>query len=201
MNLPENEKIILFAGRLTDTKGIRPLLKAFCRVVKKYPKVRLIIAGSTHDKKWHTQLCLLGKEAITKITFIEQLTPEEMSEWYKITDIGLASAHVEQCSYSGIEMLMYGLPIVASDGFGVQNMFIDGYNAKVAKIGTDDNLKEYETNLSKAILELLQSESLCEFIAKNAIETYKEKYTIEIMQKKYENLFADFDHQNNSLPA
>lgn len=191
LNISEDEKIILFVGRLTDTKGIRPLLKAFCRVINKYPKARLIIAGSTHNKDWHTQLCLLGKKALTKITFAEQLSPEEMNEWYKITDIGLASAHVEQCSYSGIEMLMYGLPVIASDGFGVQNMFVDNYNAKVAKIGNDDNLKEYEINLSKAILELLKSNKLRENLSGDAVESYRNKYTIDVMQKEYLALFAN----------
>ena len=191
LKISKGEKIILFVGRPTEAKGISTLLKSFCRVVKRHPKARLIIAGSISDIDRYTYLCSLSKQAVTKIIFTDQLTTEEMASWYKIADIGVLPTHSEQCSYSGIEMLMYGLAIVASDGFGVRNMFLDNYNAKIAKIGNNRNFKEYETNLYKAISELLQSKDIASDLSKNAVETYKKRYTIEIMHKKYEQLFNE----------
>ena len=48
-------------------------------------------------------------------------------------------------------MMMYGLPIVASDGFGVKNMFENDVNARIAKIGKND--EEFENNLTNSMKE------------------------------------------------
>ena len=65
-------------------------------------------------------------------------------------------------------------------------MFKDEVNAKIAKIGK--NAKEYENNLTNSILELLNSQSLCNTLRENARITYESKYNINNMYIKYEKL-------------
>jgi glycosyltransferase involved in cell wall biosynthesis len=45
-NISSKEKIILFAGRIDEVKGVSYLIKAFRAVLKTNPKCRLIIVGS-----------------------------------------------------------------------------------------------------------------------------------------------------------
>ena len=54
--------------------------------------------------------------------YIGYLQKNELEKWYQLVDIGVLPSYSEQCSYTGIEMMMYSLPIVASDGFGVRIM-------------------------------------------------------------------------------
>ena len=68
--------------------------------------------------------------------YIGYLQKNELEKWYQLVDIGVLPSYSEQCSYTGIEMMMYSLPIVASDGFGVRNMFHDGSNACIASISS-----------------------------------------------------------------
>ena len=46
-------------------------------------------------------------------------------------------------------MMMYGLPVVASVGFCVGDMFQDGINAKVVRIGNRAHSEEFEKNCPK----------------------------------------------------
>jgi len=101
----------------------------------------------------------LSKKFAAKVTYTGLNEKKEIRRWYQIADIGIIPSFSEQCSYVGIEMMMHGLPVVASDGFGVRNMFQDGVNAKVAKIGDRKNPKHFISGLTVAILELLFSES------------------------------------------
>lgn len=67
-------------------------------------------------------------------------------------------------------------------------MFIDGINAKVAKIGNRKKAKQYRTNLADSIVHLLRSPGLCDGLSTGAIKTYNEKYTIKEMEAKYKKL-------------
>ena len=49
-----------------------------------------------------------------KITFTGKLNKEDLYKLYQIADIGVLPSFHEQCSYVAIEMMMYGIPLVAS---------------------------------------------------------------------------------------
>jgi glycosyltransferase involved in cell wall biosynthesis len=130
----------------------------------------------------------LSKDVAAKVSYTGLISKAELSRWYQISDMGVIASFTEQCTYTGIEMMMHGLPVIASDGFGVRTMFQDGVNAKIAKIGNRKKPKEFSDNLAFAILELLSCEELCEKLGKEARKTYETYYSAEKMQAGYENL-------------
>lgn len=180
--LAENEKIILFVGRIHYIKGIYSLIKAFEMVLRSYPNCRLVLVGTIID---FPEVAYSAKNISSKITFTGQLTRGELMDWYEVADIGVLPSYVEQCSYTGIEMMMYQIPVVASDGFCVKEMFKHGLNSFSARIGNRDNPEEFENNLKNAILELLNSENLTLKIAEQGRATYEARYDLKYMQKGY----------------
>lgn len=183
--IPQNEKIILFAGRVNEIKGIYPLLNSLKNVLHFYPNFRLVIAGTI----FHTKLIMeYANEIASKIVFTGQISNKKLNEWYQISDIGVLPSYSEQCSYTGIEMMMNGIPVVASDGFGLSDMFYDGENAIVARIGDRNRPIEFENNLSESLLMLLQSDDLCNKLSKSGRMIYDRKYRIKQMKEKYQKL-------------
>jgi glycosyltransferase involved in cell wall biosynthesis len=67
-------------------------------------------------------------------------------------------------------------------------MFIDGVNARIAKIGNRKREKEYQNNLSAAIIELLQSPELRIKLSSKARKMYESKYSIKQMRDGYKQL-------------
>jgi glycosyltransferase len=185
LHLPPHEKIILYTGRTSEIKGTYLLLKSFEQVLQRYPNCRLVIAGTLFDPN---KILKQASAAAAKISFTGQVTAEKVREWYRVGDMGILPSYLEQCSYTGIEMMMYGLPIVASDGFCVGDMFADDKNARVARIGARPDPHEFEQNLAEALLELLQSESLSARLGKAAREVYESQYEIRYMQERYSQL-------------
>ena len=86
---------------------------------------------------------------------------------------------------------MYRLPVVASNGFGVRNMFQDGVNAKIAETGNRKK-KAFENNLTTAILELLSSETLYKQLSNGSRQTYESCYTSRKMKECYNELLETF---------
>lgn len=112
-----NEQIIIYSGRLNIIKGFDILLNALDNIISQGFNCRLIVAGAIFVPEWVFSYLKLN---CNKVTFTGYLTSEELKIWYQIADLGVLPSFCEQCSYTGIEMMMNGLPIVASDGFGVK---------------------------------------------------------------------------------
>jgi len=185
--IPSCEKVILFVGRVARVKGEYQIINALKKVVKTYPNFRLVVVGTLFEAR---KIMDHVGEIASKITFTGQIYKDRLSEWYQVADIGLLCSYWEQCSYAGIEMMMYGLPVVASDGFCVGDMFVNDVNAKVARIGDRNHLEGFENNLSEAFLQLLQSDELCRTLGENGRAMYESKYQIENMKKGYQ-IFLD----------
>ena len=190
MGIDPDEKILLVTGRATPPKGIPYLLNAFTNVIKKYPRCRLVVIGQVYDP---ATILKLSKQAAAKVSYTGLISKEELTRWYQVADIGVMPSLSEQCSYSGIEMMMHGLPVVASDGFGVRSMFQDGINARIASIGNRKKPKEFEANLTEAILGLLLSEELCKQLSSGARQIYEANYMPIKMQEGYRQLLSIFD--------
>lgn len=197
LNIGTNEKVLLFVGRPVKAKGIEILLKAFEVVYKKHPEVRLIILGQVLSLNNYAKLV---PESITRIVFTGLISAESVDEWYRIADIGVLPSYSEQCSFSGIEMLAAGLLVVATDGRGLKEMFHDGENSLVAKIGNGEVEMEFVKNLTKVLLQALDlpekdRNKLCNQAQADAFF----RYSLPRMRDGYQYLLKRLFEGNSSL--
>ncbi|MDE6461378.1 MAG: glycosyltransferase [Muribaculaceae bacterium] len=148
LGLRTDEELLIFVGRPAKYKGIEPLLMALEKVRAKHPMMRCLFTGmpGNLDSFWEKA----GKIA-ANIVCIGQVSHEELQKWYAAADVGIMASYSEQCSYAAMEMMAASLTIVASDGNGVRDMFTDGENAMVAKIGAVTDTEGYANELAAAI--------------------------------------------------
>ncbi|GHU92545.1 glycosyl transferase [Bacteroidia bacterium] len=152
--ISNNEKVLLFVGRIHPIKGIYSLLSCFDDVIKNYQDCRLVVIGDGNINE-AIKKC---RKAWSKIIFTGRLDKKTLYQWYQIADVALFPSFYEECSYVGIEMMMHGLPVVASDGYSIRNMFQDNLNTKVIKIENRKKISKFENNLKESILEILASD-------------------------------------------
>lgn len=182
----ENEKVILYVGRLSESKGVDAVLEAFGILLNTFTNVRLVLAGGLLPDFDIAKYASISN----KVTYTGHLPRRELKRWYQMADIGVAPSYTEQCSYVGIEMMMHGLPVVSSDGFGLRDMFKDGVNAIVAPIGSRTGKdKPLAGNLAHALAMLLSSDALRDKIGRNARKAYLQHYSSCTMNEGYRQLF------------
>lgn len=182
-----NDKILLFIGRPTKEKGLFDLIESFKILLNDYSDIKLVVVGDGNEASMK-QLINASSSIASSIIYTGQLVEKDVLEWIAIADIGIISSYYEQCSYTAIEMMRQGIPIVSSDGLGIKNMLVDSDNAKIARIGNIEQPEEYQNNLTNAISKLLESPKLCKKLSINARKTYEEKYHIDHMRQRYQNL-------------
>lgn len=176
---------ILAVGRITHQKGMVNLILSFGKVSRLFPGSQLVIAGKFESET----LNVLGNYLNDKIHLLGDISHQELYSWYQKADIGIIPSYYEQCSYVGIEMKMFGLPVVASDSFGVKNMF-NTDNAIIADI-TGKTSEEILYNISNSIIKILEMPvNKRKELARNSRMNYEAMYHINLMRNNYINLIS-----------
>lgn len=187
LHISQDDKVLLFAGRPTWKKGMYALLEAFGFVLEQEPHARLVIAGfdnSTNIEK----LIIIASAYAPRVTFTGLVDKKKLSEWYTAADIGIIPSYYEQCPYTGIEMMMHGLPVVASDAYGLRNMFKEGVNAQIARIEDRENSEGFVKNMAIAILDILASKKRCKDLREGAEAMFQSVYHTRNMKENYKCL-------------
>jgi glycosyltransferase involved in cell wall biosynthesis len=110
--------VVLFSGRFVERKGIRELIDAITIVLAEMPTVRFVLAGGhRHCTGEQMEAWLLPNSLIphrTQILFTGWLTPEEMTEYYRMADILVVPSWYEPFGMVVLEGMVHGLAVAAS---------------------------------------------------------------------------------------
>lgn len=150
-----DEKILLFVGRLDEIKGLDYLIAAFKMVVNCYLNCRLIIIGDGNFALHMRE----AKGYWTKITFTGKLDKKEINQFYQIADIGILPSMHEQCSYTILEMMAFGLPIIGTSSTGLKEMiecYPKGDMIKIVEL--KDRIHVSPQEISNLILKMLNQQ-------------------------------------------
>jgi len=188
-NISHGEKIILFAGRMDEIKGLSFLIKAFKCVLATYPQCRLVFAGSGDFGKYIQD----AQDICMKITYTGLLDKVQLQEWYCLADVGVIPSLFEPFGFVAVEMMMHRLPIVATATSGMNEVLDNTCALKIPLITYPDRV-EIDTDLfAEKILYLLQHPKEVRRLAKNGRERYEKRYTSEIFGRQmirfYQSLF------------
>jgi glycosyltransferase len=178
-NIRAGEKIILFAGRVDEVKGLSYLITAFRKILGKFPGCRLMIAGSGNYDTYFRE----SKEMCTKITFTGLLEKKDLYEIYQMADLGAVPSLFEPFGYVAVEMMMHELPVVATATSGLNEVVDDTCALKVPVIEHPDRIEIDTDLLVEKILYLLQHPVEARMLGKNARKRYLEKYSLPVFRK------------------
>jgi glycosyltransferase len=182
-HIDNNEIVLLYVGRFDAVKAVDSLLASFTKIIAKHKNCRMVLVGDGDTSVLKSHSAIMSKVVITG-----KIDKKDVYKWYTIADIGLFPSLYEECSYVGIEMMMHSLPVVASDGYSVKNMFHDGQNALVAQRGRTKNKRGFEKNLFDNISLMIESKELRDRIGAEGRKTYEEKYSTNVMRQRYKQL-------------
>ncbi len=118
LNISPSYKLILYVGRIDQTKGLENLLSAFILFRKRFKKNILIIAYPQVKKDTYLFKKLsykIRKNNIGRyVLFLKDLSRNNLSKLYQICDCGILPSTIEMGSLFLLESLSFRLPIFSS---------------------------------------------------------------------------------------
>lgn len=164
----DNEKIILFMGRLVYEKGIQTLISAMPKILNHYHDAKLLIAGKGGMiDELRNQVNYLGLG--NKVYFTGYLGSKDVQKMYKCADVSVFPSTYEPFGIVALEAMLSGTPVVVSDVGGLNEIVDHGVNGMKSYAGNANSLAD-------SILTLLFDQKLCDTVTKNAILKVKSEY-------------------------
>ena len=164
----DNEKIILFMGRLVYEKGVQHLISAMPKILENYHDAKLVIAGKGGMMdELRAEAHNLGID--NKVYFTGYLDSKAVQKMYKCADVAVFPSTYEPFGIVALESMLSGTPTVVSDVGGLNEIIDHGV----------DGMKSYAGNpnsIADSILELLYDHKLCSEITKKAKNKVRNEY-------------------------
>lgn len=164
----DNEKIILYVGRLVYEKGIQNLIAAMPKILDRYHDSKLIICGrGGMIDELREQVKYLGID--NKVYFAGYCDSKKMQKMYKCADVAVFPSTYEPFGIVAIESMLSGTPTIVSDVGGLNEIVEHGVTGMKAYAGNANSIAD-------SVLALLFDPKLCANISQNAIKKVKENY-------------------------
>ena len=164
----DNEKIILFMGRLVYEKGIQNLIAAMPKILSGYHDAKLVVAGKGGMiEELRQQVRALGIE--NKVYFAGYMNGKDVQKMYKAADIAVFPSTYEPFGIVALEAMLSENPIVVSDIGGLNEIVQHRENGMKAYCGNPNSIAD-------SVLELLFDHQLCSNIVKKAKNKVRNEY-------------------------
>ena len=164
----DNEKIILFMGRLVYEKGVQHLVAAMPKILSQYNDVKLVIAGKgAMADELKAQAHALGIE--NKVCFAGYMNGKDVQKMYKAADISVFPSTYEPFGIVALEAMLSENPIVVSDIGGLNEIVTHRENGMKSYAGNSNSIAD-------SVLELLFDHQLCSNMVKKAKNKVRNEY-------------------------
>ena len=164
----DNEKIILFMGRLVYEKGIQHLIAAMPKILNGYHDAKLVICGKGGMiDELRAEANSLGISQ--KVYFAGYMNGKDVQRMYKAADIAVFPSTYEPFGIVALEAMLSENPVVVSDIGGLNEIVQHRENGMKAYCGNPNSIAD-------SILELLYDHKLCADIVKKAKNKVRNEY-------------------------
>lgn len=194
IGIPENERMILFVGRIEPLKGVDTLIKAISQlqqsdILSKCPHNLFIIGGDPNldrdkmNKEMQRLQDLCNELDVDDLVlFLGKRDQDSLQYYYSAAEMLVMPSHYESFGMVALESMACGTPVVATQVGGLQHLVQDQVTGFVIPNDNPDALEEKITLLickpelrrmmSKNSISYAQSFSWS-IITKNIIEVFK----------------------------
>lgn len=174
-----DKKVILFVGRLTESKGPFVLLRAFAKI-KDRTDANLVFVGYPYEKEKAEQI-IAELKLNDRATILGSVTDEQLIEWYNKSYIVSVPTLAKGGGFVNalMESMACGVPIVTTNTIGISDMLGDA--GLMANVGDVDDL-------AGKLLQILDDPEFYEKLRSNAIRR-SEQFRIGIQMQKYKEIY------------
>jgi len=168
----KNDFVLTFVGRIVKDKGINELVESFVELKQKYRNLKLLLVGDYEEnlnpiKPENLKIINESKDIIT-VGF-----QNDIREFLAISDLFILPSYREGLPNSLIEAGSYGVPLIATDINGCNEIIIDNETGIL--------VDKKETKSLKRAIELLLTDAelydkIKSKVRESTISRYSQKY-------------------------
>ena len=176
-------RTVLFVGRLENDKGLKYLIEAFVRIADAHPDSKLVIVGDGDFQPYLAQSRTLSG----RVAFFGKTDKDEIEDIYRSAYIGVIPSFHEQCSYTVIEMMRHGIPVIGTDRIVLAEMLYYTTKLRIQVIDEDFNEEDFVAQIASRMDLLLSDNAAYHSLSEAVSRQYEKCYTVAAMTEGVQN--------------
>ena len=182
LGVGDGEPLVLYVGRLDREKSVDRVLLAFDRVASTLPAAQLVLVGHGTETERLRRMAR-GLPAAGRIHFLGLRPHESLAECYQAADVFLFASETETQGLVLAEAAACGLPAVAVDAPGCDEVVRDG--------DTGTLTKGEPAALAEAVIGLLLDPERRRAMARRAREMAERLFDVRLQIDRTMAVYAD----------
>lgn len=145
-----NSYKILTVGKYEERKNFFLLVDAICDIIKEDSKIKISVSIIGENSKLSHNIYkkklieyTRKKKLLEIFSFYENIKYDHMSKFYSSSDLFILPAYQEPASYSILEALSYGCPVICSSDCGTKSYIKHNVNGYIFKNRSKSDLIKY----------------------------------------------------------
>jgi glycosyltransferase involved in cell wall biosynthesis len=192
LGLSAKDTIVIFTGRLVSYKGLPLLLRVWQDIQAKHHNISLLLVGSggldIHNCESELKKFVVENDLQESVHFTGDV--HNVHEYLQASDIFVFPTEREAFGISLVEAMACGLPVIATAAGGIKDILTHQHNGLVVEAGDFQGLYA-------ALEYLLTDTALAVRLGKTARQSVQESYSVQIVARKYVNLFQSITDQDH----
>jgi len=191
-----DERIVLFAGRLTLEKGTVALFESAAKVVEQRKDVTYLIAGESGSLRSSQALEQLKEKYVRpggKIKLLGRVERKQLAMLYQVADLAVAPSIYDSFGYAAVEAMAAGVAVVATRTGGLAEIIEDrktGVLVPVYRNGNGEHKVDVE-RLTAAQIELLDDAPTRKRISEAGKRDALERFNLDRMVDSTVRLYCE----------
>jgi glycosyltransferase involved in cell wall biosynthesis len=186
-----DRNLIVYAGQIIRGKGVDVLLESLARVKCQF---ECVILGDGSHKAFCEKLCRRLR-LDDRVSFKGFVSQEELKNYYReCSVVAISSVWPEPIATIGLEVMRYGLPVVAFDAGGIKDWLKDGQNGFL--VPWMDRSK-----FAARLEQLLRDKNLARQMGGRGLAMANEKYDFTEYILGLEKMFASVMSESCRIPS
>jgi glycosyltransferase involved in cell wall biosynthesis len=169
---------IIYAGTLAEQKGVLSLIKAWEKVVKKFPLAKLLLYGKGDSNTIEKLVNNIPENISGSVEIKGFIQRSLLPEIYKSASCAIFPSYVESFSMAPMESMLAGCPTIYTKRASGEELITNGINGLLID---PDNLQE----IADAINALLGDRTLAKKIGKNGTATIRSRFCMSNIAEEH----------------
>lgn len=138
LGLSDEDRVILFVGRLIDVKRPLDLLQVLRQLPPELNPVLLLVGDGPLREEMSAYCRKYGLDRVRYCGFVNQ---SDLAAYYQAADVFVLASEVDQSPKALNEAMAFGLPVVVTDRIGTgEDLVFEGRNGFIVPCGDVDRL-------------------------------------------------------------
>ncbi|MGV9001971.1 MAG: glycosyltransferase [Candidatus Saccharimonadaceae bacterium] len=181
-NIPKDQPIVSYIGRVDAEKHLPVLIRAFARVLSVMPITHLLIVGDGTDRvNLENMIRELG--ITPNVTMTGRVSDEEIVELHKVGTVYCMTSPAELQSIATLEAMASGQPIVAVDAGALRELCQNERNGYLIEQDNDEMM-------AKGLLAILQDTSLRKKMGEESLAIAR-THDLQTTLARFEQIYTD----------